>query len=263
MSIFSTPGANSIAPDGIAPHPREIEAAQQVAKFEETWKAVSLLKPPQKERLKGYWSLKQGRDGTRVMCYFCHVEFGLKQIQIHHHDHDRTNNQLSNLAPACEPCNNDERARWLSERNRNTYPAAGSVTIDQKEREQNCEIDEARLLKQAPYTTQKKVEYRQKALDYLLEYVIRPTDFDNVVGDIEALTGCSHNKAIEYADSFTCSPRFSPFRKWMGLENPQQIDPNRTLATWIAPRTIDNGKPHPEYQRLLDDYKKRKGPPAP
>lgn len=218
IPIESTPSTCTV------PRPREKDSHEKMAEFELGWKPPSLLRPEQKKKLKQYYSLKQGRDGTRALCCFCNKEFGIQDLEIHHKDHKRINNQLSNLELACGPCNRDERAQWMA-----AYYAQQRSVITAKEKENTTEsetlaqADRSRLIKQAPLTTQMKIRYKQQALEYLIEYVKYEKDFDLAVADVEALTGCSHQKAIEYLDSFSRSS-FSPWRQWQSQAG-QRIAP--------------------------------------
>lgn len=227
-----------IAPQIIVPHPKE----KEIISFEETWTAPMNLRPKHKKELKRYFSLKSGRDGSRSLCYSCNMEFGNEQIEIHHIDHDRRNNQLSNVLPACRPCNDDERRIWLSEINRSSHAAHHIGTQLKKEKTTNKEVEQANkllqqeLLKQAPTTFQKSVSYKQQTLAYLVRYVKEAKQFDQAVADIEALTGCSHAKAIEYLNAFSISV-FAGWRQWFNGESGQ----------WIAPR---NG---PAYDRAVKE----------
>ena len=207
------------------------EEKERIILFEKCWQAPFNLRPHQKEAVKRYWSIKQGRDGTRALCFFCNIEFGISQLQIHHIDHDRRNNQLPNIPPACESCNNDERRVWLAERMRHHGAAHHIGTQLNKEKDSDMQRDQAdkllqaELLKQAPTTFQKSVDYKRQALKYLVQHVKEPRSFDQAVADIEAITGCSHNKAIEYLNGFSMSS-FAGWRQWFSGENGQ----------WIAPR---------------------------
>lgn len=195
------------------------------------------LRPNHKQALKRYFSLKSGRDGSRTLCYSCNMEFGNAQIEIHHVDHNRRNNQLSNVLPACRPCNDDERRTWLSELNRSSH-AAHHIGTQAKEKEIMKDIAnellQQELLKQAPTTFQKSVSYKQQTLAYLVQYVKEQRSFDQAVADVEALTGCSHAKAIEYLNGFSMSS-FAGWRQWFDGESGQ----------WIAPR------PGPAYDKAV------------
>ena len=224
----------------IRPVSREKERSDFLETFESAYKAPRLLRPMHKQAIKQYLSVKQNRDGTRALCCFCNVEFGINQLQIHHKDHDRTHNQLSNIDASCEPCNNDERKTWLAA----SYASRASViTPLKKENDKEMETiekqEERRLLKQAPSTMQQTVKYKQQALDYLIEYVKEAKDFETAVSDVEAITGCSHAKAIEYIDAFSRSV-FSPF--YQGVTSEHQF---------VAPRNNE------AYTRAKEDFLKR------
>lgn len=226
------------APHVIAPHPIE----KEIISFEQTWTAPFNLKTSHKTSLKRYFSLKSGRDGTRALCFSCNVEFGISQLQIHHIDHDRRNNQLSNIAPACQPCNDDERRVWLSQCAANPGAAHqyGSQLKRENEKmqEQAEKLLQAELLKQAPTTFQKAVSYKTQTLAYLVQHVKDVKSFDQAVADVEAITGCSHNKAIEYLNGFSMSS-FAGWRQWFDGQNGQ----------WIAPR------PGPAYDKACSQVK--------
>lgn len=212
----------------IQPVPREEERMSWLAEFEIKWKSVRLLRPNHKLAIKQYYSLKQGHDGTVALCYFCKKQFSIHDMQIHHCDHDRTNNQLSNVPPACGACNNEDKARYMAAEYSHLYANRASVIALKRENTTESESieksEQARLLKQAPLTTQLKMRYKQEALAYLIEYVKDQKLFDVAVADVESITGCSHVKAIEYLDAYSVSG-FAPFRQWLN-ENGQ----------WIAPR---------------------------
>lgn len=210
------------------------EEKERIILFEKTWQAPFNLRPHQKLDIKRYFSLKQGRDGTRALCFQCNQEFGFRQLQIHHIDHNRRNNQLSNIELACEGCNNEERKVWLSERMRHHGAAHHIGTQLNKEKNSDMQQDkaneilQAELLKQAPTTFQKSVSYKREALKYLVQHVKDQKPFDQAVADVEALTGCSHSKAIEYLNGFSMSS-FAGWRQWFSGETGQ----------WIAPRPGD------------------------
>lgn len=214
----------STAPHRIPPPSRE----KQISLFEQEWRQVNELKPWHKEAIKQYFSFKQGRDGTRGLCCFCNVDFGFRQLQIHHIDHNRKNNQLSNVQVACEGCNNEERKVWLAERAR-AHNATHRIGAQLK-RENNSDMQEAekllqeQLLKQAPTTFQKSVSYKKQVLAYLTEYVKEKKSFDTATADVEALTGCSHAKAIEYLNAFSLSV-FAPWHQY-----------SNESGQWIMPR---------------------------
>lgn len=197
-----------------------------LAEFERTWKAPRLLRPKHKAAIKQYYSIKQGRDGTRTICYFCGMEFANGQLQIHHIDHNRTNNQLSNVPPACESCNNDERKEWLAASYAKRAPV---ITLLKKENETDPEsIQKAlseRLLKEAPTTFQKSKQYKHRTLVYLLQNVKFPKLFDVAIADVVAITGCSYSKAIEYLNGFSQS-FYAPFDQWFD-EGTQYIGPRK------------------------------------
>jgi 5-methylcytosine-specific restriction endonuclease McrA len=196
--------------------------------FERSWLAPKNLRPEHKRQLKYYWSKKQGRDGTEVMCSTCKVVFGFEQIQVHHIDHNRKNNQLSNIQPACEGCNNDERAQWMSETRKGTrtpHHIGSAMLKKENDTMEATKILQEQLLRQAPPTFQKKFEYMTKTIAYLTEYVKEPKPFDTAVADVEALTGCQHAKAIEYLNGLSVSV-FAPWRQWTDQS-----------GQWIAPRT--------------------------
>jgi len=233
------------SPPQLAPHPQEKERKDFLTDFESKWKAPKLLRTHSKRILKEYYSKKQGRDGTRALCYLCNIEFGIDSLQIHHLDHDRTNNQLSNISPACGPCNNDERSNWLAA----SYAEHASViTPREKENAQIAEMDQERLKKQAPLTTQLKIMYKRETLEYLIQYVTDEKDFDQVVADVEARSNCSHQKAIEYVDSYSRSS-FSPWRQWTNLTLGQRI---ARRPGWDAAKYAT-----PEYKAALANVQRR------
>lgn len=214
---------------------------KEIISFEQTWTAPFNLKTSHKTAIKRYFSLKSGRDGTRALCFACNVEFGISQLQIHHIDHDRRNNQLSNIQPACQPCNDDERRVWLSQRAANPGEAHQYGIQLKRENERLSEeaekILQAELLKQAPTTFQKSVSYKQQTLVYLVQYVKEPKSFDQAVADVEAITGCSHAKAVEYLNAFSMSS-FAGWRQWFSGENGQFIAPRPGEAYEKAVRSI-------------------------
>jgi hypothetical protein len=215
----------SIAGARIVPHPREKDRLDFLTNFENDWKPPSLLRPVQKRKIKEYYSQKQGRDGTRALCCFCNKEFGIEDLVIHHRDHNRTNNQLSNTPPACGPCNNEERKEWL----RASHARRASVITPlnkqtENESEQLTEIQQERILKKAPWTSQRKVLYRQKILIHLITRVKTPTPFYQVVADCEAVSECSHDKAIEYLDAFSNS-YYAPYAKFQDGDGDWMLKP--------------------------------------
>lgn len=239
------------------PPPLERERAARITNFEQGWRAVLELRPKHKLALKEHTALKQHHDGQVCACEQCGKVLGFKELQIHHIDHNERNNQLSNLRVFCIECNNNEHAEYLKQKHTAAHVVSEPL-LNPKEKENNriADADQERLIKQAPWTTQLRIRYKRQALDYLLEYVTKATLLDNVVADIVALTECSKAKALEYLDDYSNSPRFSPFRKWLGAENEE----DGTRAEWIAPRTIEDGaKPHPVYAKAIEDYRNRKG----
>lgn len=222
----SSPGREHAYAPALPIHPlsREEERRIWLENFEKNWKSVRELRPNHKLAIKQYYSLNQGHDGGVALCYYCKAQFGIKALQIHHLDHDRRNNQLSNIVPACEPCNEDEKSRWMSEYNRRAYVERVSLPLP-KEKENEIgatkkqEIDQQRLVKQAPLTTQLKLKYRHEVLKLLIKEVMghnhrnNRKNFDELIADTVFLVGCSQAKAIEYVDSFTISV-FAPFRQW-------------------------------------------------
>lgn len=252
----------AIASESIQPiaHTTPIRERKEI--FE--WRAVLELRPAHKLRLKQYIAKKQGTEGQTVRCEQCGNLVKFADARIHHIDHNTRNNQLANLRVYCESCNNEEKAKWLSEVNKAYYARTTSL-CNTKERENTTttigETEQTRLLKQAPLTTQLKIRYKQQTLDYLLQYVTKPMLIENVIADVEALTECSHQKAIEYVDSYCNSVHFSPFKKWIGSEEKWkgQTEGKHSIAEWIAPRTIEDGKKSsPAYAKALEEYKKRK-----
>jgi Tfp pilus assembly protein PilP len=187
------------------------------------------LKPAHKRKIKEYTAKKQNREGETCCCEECGTLFGFSELKIHHIDHNRRNNQLSNVRVFCENCNNEDLRKWMSAVNRARYADRAPLpTPKDKEKSTNAETisqaDKSRLIKQAPLTTQMKIRYKQQTLEYLIEFVKSEKEFDQVVADIEAITGCSHQKAIEYADSFSRSP-FSAWRQWVSPATGQRIAP--------------------------------------
>lgn len=221
----------------IAPHPIE----KEIISFEQTWTAPFNLKTSHKTALKRYFSLKSGRDGIRGLCFACNVEYGISQLQIHHIDHDRRNNQLSNIQPACQPCNDDERRVWLSQRAATSGEAHHyGIQLkreNDKEKEKANELLQEQLLKQAPTTFQKSVSYKKQTLAYLVQHVTDAKGFDQAVADVEAITGCSHAKAVEYLNAYSMSS-FAGWRQWFSGENGQFIAPRPGEAYDKAVRSI-------------------------
>ena len=224
-----------IAPVNIAPHPIE----KELNSFLESWQAPKYLRPQHKKAIKWYYSVKQGRDGTRALCFMCNTDYGFKQLQIHHIDHNRQNNQLSNVTLACEGCNNEERKVWLSERSAapNAAYNIGSQLNKEKDNEQAEKLLQEQLLKQAPTTFQKSVRYKQETLVYLVRHVKEQKPFDQAVADVEALTGCSHAKAIEYLNAFSMAS-FAVWRQWFSGEKGQFIAPRPGEAYEKAVKSV-------------------------
>lgn len=221
--------ATAIPATAIQPVPREaklyamrqrwLKRYRDVKGFEDAYRPPqNLLSKQQKDDIKIYHSFKQGRDGTRVLCSFCGIEFSILDAEIHHRNHSRFDNQLPNVEPACRPDNEEDRAKFMSETRRSDR-ANGSVSSLKKENTSESdtitltvqETVQQELLKQAPTTFQKSVEYKAKTLAYLQEHVKEPTELDTAVFDIVALVGCSEAKAREYLNAYSLS-KFAPFK---------------------------------------------------
>lgn len=197
----------------IAPTPQTRE--KEIYLIEQTWRPVFDLKPKHKETIKRYWSLKQGRDGTRALCCMCNVEFVIGQLQIHHPDHNRRNNQLSNTLPCCEQCNNEERADWLRKQYSTTPTDTASLPKSEKENTTDSATDrklaEDKILAQTP-TLKYSRKYKALAQQFLLSACKDgPRQRDKLVQDFVSYTalfdpdniGCSDLKAGEYIDDLS------------------------------------------------------------
>jgi len=228
--------------DSTAPYSREEERIDWLQEFERAWYPVLELKPWHKEKVKRYYAIQQKQEGRTIICQKCGKLCGFEGTQIHHPDHNDRNNVLSNLRVYCDACNEEEKKEWLRTlAKRRHVDRATLPTPKEKENTSIAESDQARLIKQAPLTTQLKIHYKQETLDYLIRYVKSSRLFDDAVADIEAITGCSHAKAIEYLDALSRSS-FAPFRQWMPEAGQQ----------WIAPREGSEA-----YKKALADYEER------
>lgn len=235
MSIFSTPGVNdSISPPGVRTlsSANTVDGQAQIQAIENKWIAVQELKKGHKLTIKQYASLVQGHEIGRALCYFCHKQFGYGDLEIHHKDHNKRNNQLSNVTPACGPCNNEERAQWLAVENKKVRTPTDTLLTQQKQTDEGVVVqkqhDESETLKRAPWPCQKKVGYRHKALVHLIRLIKAGVldngrEFDTLVYDIETLSGCSHDKAIEYLNGWSISS-YAPLAKYRA--NTEGEDPN-------------------------------------
>lgn len=215
-------------------HPKEA----QIEEFVKSWKAPQRLRTSHKRDLKEYFSLKQGYDGNTANCELCGKLFEIRQLQIHHLDHVINHNELSNLMPACQACNDEERGRWMAS-------TRGSLSNQLKKENQiqktgltADQIQQLQLLKQAPTTFQKSVEYKQQTLAYMVEYVKEATEIEELAWDIVAIAGCSYTKAVEYINSYSRSNR-SPFRQWESQEK-LFVAPREWVGT--DPRTAEMDK---------------------
>lgn len=224
----------------IDPTLREKERMIWAENFVANWKAPRLLSKPQKDNIKKYLSIMQGRDGTRVLCCFCNKEFGTPDAEVHHKDHDRTHNKLEDLEASCRPCNQADKAVWMKQM-ASCIKKGGSVISQKKENEAEDATAAKRLEEQAMAaipTTRMKLRYTSTVLAYLTVYVTEPREFDSCVADVEAITNCSHQKAIEYLNARS----LSPFAGW------RQYTVNGTTS--IAPRKGETGQSN-AYARAL------------
>jgi hypothetical protein len=213
--------AETIVLDTIPPHPREKERLAWIENFERTWYPVVELRPSHRFRLKEYTMKKQKQEGQTVRCELCGKLCDYFGTQIHHPDHNDRNNHLSNIRVYCDVCNEAEKKVWLSQLMKARHHAPVDTTTlcspKEKQTEAITEEQKERILRKAPWTSQKKVEYRHKILVHLIGSVTE-TDADEAqsfyshVADAEAITGCSHDKAIEYLDAFSTS-YYAPFQK--------------------------------------------------
>lgn len=189
----------------------------------EDYTAKKRLRPRDKTKIKRIISYWQGYDGKIARCELCNdtVPVDIKDLTVHHPDENPSNNDIYLLMVAHHACNSSEHQRTRASANLDI------LTDLKKENMTDGEIvakaTSERLLKEAPTTFQKSKQYKQQALVYLLQYVRDSKVFDVVVADIEAITGCSHNKAIEYLNGYSLSG-FAPFRQWIS-QNGQYIAP--------------------------------------
>jgi hypothetical protein len=250
-------------PNAIPPHSREKERLFELENFEKGWFPVRELRPPHKLRLKKYTAKKQKQEGQTCICEQCGKLCGFSGVQIHHRDHDTRNNQLPNLAVFCDVCNEDEKKRWLSQLMKSRHHTQADTTTlrspKEKEIEAISEEQKERILRKAPWTSQKKVEYRHKILVHLIENIKGPITFYGLVADSEAISGCSHDKAIEYLDAFSNSV-YSPYAKFQDDDNDWMLKPRTGWDVKYATEEYKNALKEVQDRKETESANDRVGP---
>lgn len=136
------------------------------------------LRTPHKKLLKTAWSIRQGYDGTKLECFFCHKLEDFGGITVHHQDNNEEHNDPDNLSPACWDCNRKEgnivrlrKKAEVRERERETI-RSGNYSASQEARPEILELNEE-------YETL----YRRYMISHLLAYGRdpEPDDFHQLV----------------------------------------------------------------------------------
>lgn len=189
---------------------RNTDPPPEAKRLIEFYSQKKWMKKEDKKLAKTIISLWQGYSGDVALCELCNDKqpLAIGRLTIQHPDGDRDNNDINILQTAHHECNSSEDKRRRGKPD-HCYPLKKEKEIEKITTNASENLQE-QLLRQAPSTFQHSKRYKQETLAYLIQHVTDRKGFDEAVADIEAKTGCSHQKAIEYLNHYSLS-KFSPF----------------------------------------------------
>lgn len=244
---------------------------RDTATFEEWWKAPNRrLNKKEKDDFKIYHSLKQGRDGTRLLCGICGIEYAILDAEVHHKDHDTKHNQLANIVPVCAPDNEHERAEYLASHRGGRDPDPASVILEkEKDHQTDAEKLEQKTFAEAPTTFRSSKNYKAKLYNYLLNYLLeagKPEDV--VVKEATAIIGCVKETTIEHLDEITSDTPavfFALLREQIQRYETAEDGEKYTTGTYYRLRwnpSFDIKFANPVLQKACIEHRKQSGAQA-
>lgn len=239
------------------------------------WEPRTELKKVHKDKLKRYWSLLEGRDGTELMCQHCKMVFGLAQIEVHHttgRKRGKADNELHHLKPLCGPCNRNAIAKL----NAGIEPDTLGRKQLNKEIDQHTDAEklQQKLLLEAPTIFQKSKSYKRQFFDYMFEYLAGGRPYDVIVQEATAMIGCQKEWTTECLDVHSADvesqQKGSHFLPFVKEEIPKLAYTDNSEEVQIGSYTRVRPNPafdihlaSPEYVAALKEYQQRKKDSSP